>query len=218
MIQFMSHKVDLKNEVRRYRLNFFKMYFGFLLVTIAGCVLLAAASMKLRPQPNSPEGWIIFLLVMLLSVMVVSGACFASRVIASLYSVFTVYQNECITVTSLAEVAFKQCRVKNTRNAGKAFVRMGVVMRFMQEFAERYDFADFFLNNEFCYCYSGTLKKIKSIRSFGKYTVLRCRVLKFDPAAKKQTERSCTFYIDKAGFENSEELISILESRLRLGR
>ncbi len=217
MIQFMSHKVDFKNEVRRYRLNFFKMYFGFLLVTIAGCVLLAMLSMRLDPQPNSPEGWIIFLLVMLLSVLVVFGVCFVSRTIASLYTVFTVYQNECITITPLAEVAFRQCRIKNTRNAAKAFVRTGVVMKFMQEFVERYDFADFFLNNEFCYYYSGTLKKIKSIRRFGKYTVLRCRVLKFDSAAKKQTERSCTFYIDKAGFENSEELISILESRLRLG-
>ena len=108
MIQFMSHKVDLRNEVRRYRLNFFKMYFGFLLVTIAGCVLLAVASMKLKPQPNSPEGWIIFLLVILLSAVIVFGACFVSRVIASLYSVFTVYQNECITITPLAEVAFKQ--------------------------------------------------------------------------------------------------------------
>ncbi len=218
MIQFMSHKVDLKNEVRRYRADIFKMYSVFVLTAIAGCVLIAMACSWLDPRPNSAEGWIVFLLVMLLTSLIVFGVRFVSTVIASSYSVFTVYRNECITITPLAEIGFKQCRIKNTRNAGKAFVRMGVVMRFMQEFVERYDFADFFLNNEFCYYYSGTLKKIKSIRSFGKYTVLRCRVLKYDPMTKTQTERSCTFYIDKVGFENSEELISVLSSRLRLGK
>ena len=218
MIQFMSHKVDLKRAVRRYRSDFFKMYSGFLLAAMTGCVLIAMACRKLDPQPNSPEGWIVLLLVMLLTLLIVFGARLVSSVIAASYSVFTVYQNECITITPLAEAAFKQCRIKNTRNAAKAFIRIGRVMRFMQEFVERYDFADFFLNHDFCYYYSGTLKKIKSIRKLGKYTVLRCRILKYDPIAKKQTERSRTFYIDKVGFENSEELISILESRLRLGR
>ncbi|MBQ8725268.1 MAG: hypothetical protein IJY74_06335 [Oscillospiraceae bacterium] len=194
------------------------MYSGFVLAAAAGCVLIAMACSKLDPQPNSPEGWIIFFLVMLLTLFIVFGARFVSAIIASSYSVFTVYQNELITITPLAEVAFKQCRIKNTRNAGKAFVRIGVVMRFMQELAERYDFEDLFLNNDFCFYYSGTLKKIRSVRRFGKYTVLRCRVLKFDSIAKKQTERSCTFYIDKVGFENSEELISVLSSRLRLGQ
>lgn len=216
MIRFMSHKVDLKNEIRRYRADVFKVYAGFSLIAIVGCAFIAMACTRLKPQPNSPEGWLIFFMTVQLSVTVISGASLASHVIASGYSVFTVYRNEAITITPLAELAARQCRIKNTRSAGKAFVRMGIVQRFMQEFAERYDFADFFLDNNFCHYYSGKIQKIKSIRSFGKYTVLRCTVLKYNPAADKRTERSCTFYIDKAGFENSEELISVLKSQYRL--
>ncbi len=116
-------------------------------------------------------------------------------------------------ITPLSEVAAKNIKGRVKGNLKTAMQTSKV----MQEFVERYDFEDFFPNSDFLSCYSHKLVKIMSLRKMGKFFVLRCKTEKLDPFKQKQVLRKVTFYIDKSEFENADELISVLESRLRNG-
>lgn len=217
MIALISHKVNLKNEARLYHINFIKTALPCFLGIVAGIVLLVIMSSVLDPQPNSPEGWIIFLLLMIISVGSIFEIRFAANILSSSYCVFTFYRNDVMMITPLSEVALKNIggRIKTSFNGSLKAARKA--SQVMQNFVERYDFEDFFLDSSFLGIYSHTLVKILSIRKRGKYTVIRCKTQKYNPALKKQELRKCTFYIKKDEFENSHELISVLESRLRNG-
>ncbi|MBQ8297952.1 MAG: hypothetical protein IJX77_09245 [Ruminococcus sp.] len=216
MITLLSYKVNLKNEALRYRARLLRIVFGSVFLISAGAVLLAVMSIKLDPQPQSPEGWAIAATLILLSLLSILGIRFAVNILASAYSVFTLYRDGQVTVTPLAEVASKNIGGKVRGSLLGVFRRTGLISRKMQEFAERYDFEDFFAGHDFGYYYSHRIKKLRSIRRIGKYTVIRCKTEKYNPIAKKQTVQNCAFYIDKSDFENAEELISVLESQLRL--
>lgn len=217
MITFLSHKVNLKNEARLYHINFIKTALFSSLFFVAGVVLLVVLSSALNPQPNSAEGWIIFALLAVISISLVFIVKFNAGILSSSYCVFAVYRNDTITITPLSEVALKNIngKIKTTFNGSlKAAKKASVVM---QNFVERYDFEDFFLDSSFLGTYSHNLVKILSIRKMGKYTAVRCETQKYNPALKKHELRKCTFYINMAVFENVHELISVLESRLRNG-
>lgn len=217
MITLLSHKVNLKNEAGRYHVNFIKNALCSFSFIAAGIVLLVVLSSALNPQPNSAEGWILFALLAVISVSLIFIVKFAAKILSSSYCVFAVYRNDTITITPLSEVALKNIgsRVKASFNGSLKAARKA--SKVMQDFVERYDFEDFFLDSDFCYYYSHRITTLRSIRQIGKYTVIRCKTEKYDPIAKKQKPRNCTFYINKAEFENSEELISVLNSQLRMG-
>ncbi len=216
MLHFLSHKVNLKNEARLYYANFIKNSLFSSLFFIAGVVLLVVLSSVLNPQPNSSEGWILFSLLAIISVSVVLIVAFNAGILSSSYCVFAVYRNDTITITPLSEVALKNVgRIKTSfKGSLKAAKQASQVM---QNFVERYDFEDFFLDSSFLATYSHNLVKILGISKIGKYTAVRCKTQKYNPALKKQELRKCIFYINKAVFENADELISVLESRLRNG-
>lgn len=214
MLHFLSHRVNLKNEAERYYVNFIKNSLLSFVLFVIGVVLMVVLSSALRPQTNSAEGWILFALLAIISVAFVVIVAFNAGILSSSYCVFAVYRNDTITITPLSEVALKNVgrikpsfkgRLKAARQAAKV----------MQDFTERYDFEDFFLDSSFLSTYSHKLVKILSIRKIGKYTVVRCRTEKYNPILKKQETRNVFFYINHAAFENSSELISVLESRLR---
>lgn len=217
MIVFHSHKVNLKNEARLYHVNFIKNALCSFSFIAAGIVLLVVLSSVLNPQPNSPEGWIITLLLMIISVGSIFVVRFAANILSSSYCVFTLYRNDMMIITPLSEVALKNIkgRIKHSFNGSLKAARQAA--KIMQEFVERYDFEDFFLDSQFCGLYSHKLIKIINIRKLGKYTAVRCETQKYNLTLKKQELKKCTFYINRAEFENADELISVLESRLRNG-
>lgn len=217
MITFLSHKVNLRNEARLYHINFIKTALGCFSFIAAGIVLMAFLSSALNPQPNSAEGWILFALLMAISVSLVFIVKFAANILSSSYCVFTLYRNDMMIITPLSEVALKNIggRIKTSFNGSLKAARQASTV--MQNFVERYDFEDFFLDSSFINLYSHRLIKILSIRKMGKYTAVRCNTEKYNPTLKKQEQKKHTFYIKKAEFENSDELISVLESRLRNG-
>ncbi len=216
MLHFLSHKVNLKNEARLYHVNFIKNSLLSFVFFVIGVILIVVLSSALNPQPNSAEGWILFAMLAVISVALVFIIKFNAGILSSSYCVFAVYRNDTITITPLSEVALKNVgRIKTSFYGSiKAAKRASTVM---QDFTERYDFEDFFLDNSFLGTYSHNLLKILSIRKMGKYTVVRCRTEKYNPALKKQETKNRSFYINGAVFENSHELISVLESRLRNG-
>ena len=217
MITFLSHKVNLKNEAKRYCTNFIKnALFNFLFVAL-GIVLLVVLSAALDPKPNSAEGWILFVLLAVISVSLVFIVKFAANILSSSYCVFAVYRNDTITITPLSEVALKNIggRIKTSFNGSLKAARKA--SKVMYDFVERYDFEDFFLDSSFLSVYSHNLVKLLSIRKMGRYTIIRCKTQKYNPALKKQETKKHSFYINRAVFENSHELISVLESRLRNG-
>lgn len=216
MITFLSHKVNLKNEARLYHVNFIKNALCSSIFFIAGVILMIVLSSVLNPQPNSAEGWILFALLAVISLAFVVIVAFNAGILSSSYCVFAVYRNDTITITPLSEVALRNVsRIKvSFKGSLKAAKKASVVM---QNFVERYDFEDFFLDSSFLGTYSHNLVKILSIRKMGKYTVVLCKTQKYNPVLKKQELRKCTFYINRAVFENAHELISVLESRLRNG-
>lgn len=216
MLHFLSHKVNLKNEARLYYTRFIRnslFSFLFFVVCVALMIFLCSA---LNPQPNSKEGWILFALLAIISVALVAVTAFNAGILSSSYCVFAVYRNDTITITPLSEVALKNVgRIKiSIKGILKSAKQASTVMH---NFVERYDFEDFFLDSSFLDTYSHRLVKILGIRRMGKFTVIRCVTEKFNPAMKKQETKKCFFYIDRAVFENSHELISVLESRLRNG-
>lgn len=216
MLHFLSHKVNLKNEARLYHVNFIKNALCSFSFIVVGIVLMVVLSSVLKPQPNSAEGWILFALLAVISLALVFTVKFNAGILSSSYCVFAVYRNDTITITPLSEAALKNVpRIKTTFNGSLKAARQA--SKIMQEFVERFDFEDFFLDSGFLGKYSHNLVKILSIRKTGKYTVVRCRTQKYNPALKKQELKKHTFYINKAVFENSHELISVLESRLRNG-
>lgn len=216
MLTFLSHKVNLKNEARLYHVNFIKNALFSSIFFVAGIVLIVVLSSVLNPQPNSAEGWILFALLAVISVALVVIVAFNAGILSSSYCVFAVYRNDTITITPLSEVALKNVgRIKTTFNGSLKAARKASTI--MQNFVERYDFEDFFLDSSFINLYSHRLIKILSIRKMGKYTAVRCNTEKYNPTLKKQEQKKHTFYIKKAEFENSDELISVLESRLRNG-
>lgn len=216
MITFLSHKVNLKNEARLYYANFIKNSLFSFLFFVAGVALMIFLCSALNPQPNSSEGWIIFALLAVVSAALVAVTAFNAGILSSSYCVFAVYRNDTITITPLSEVALKNVgRIKPSfKGSLKAAKQASQVM---QNFVERYDFEDFFLDSSFLATYSYNLVRILSIRKMGKYTAVRCETQKYNPALQKQEQRKCTFYINKTVFENADELISVLESRLRNG-
>lgn len=216
MITFLSHNVNLKNEARLYYTRFIRNSLFSFLFFVVGVALMIFLCSALNPQPNSKEGWILFALLAVISVALVVIVAFNAGILSSSYCVFAVYRNDTITITPLSEVALKNVgRIKTSfKGSLKAAKKASVVM---QNFVERYDFEDFFLDSSFLGTYSHNLVKILSIRKMGKYTVVRCKTQKYNPALKKQELRKCTFYINMAVFENVHELISVLESRLRNG-
>lgn len=216
MLHFLSHKVNLGNEARLYYNRFIRSSLFSLIFIIAGIVLMVVLCSALNPQPNSKEGWILFVLLAVISLTLVAVTAFNAGILSSSYCVFAVYRNDMITITPLSEVALKNVgRVKHSfRGSIKAARKASTVMC---NFVERYDFADFFLDSNFLSAYSHRLVRILGIRRMGKFTVIRCVTEKYNPAANKQETKKRSFYIDRAVFENSHELISVLESRLRNG-
>ncbi|MBE6856407.1 MAG: hypothetical protein E7500_03115 [Ruminococcus sp.] len=216
MLHFLSHKVNLKNEARLYYTRFIRNSFFSFLFFVAGVALMIFLGSALNPQPNSKEGWILFALLAVVSVAFVAVTAFNAGILSSSYCVFAVYRNDTITITPLSEVALKNAgRIKmSVKGILKSAKQASVVMH---NFVERYDFEDFFLDSSFLSAYSHNLVKILGIRRMGKYTVIRCVTEKYNPATNKQETKKRSFYIDRAVFENSHELISVLESRLRNG-
>ncbi|MBQ9957075.1 MAG: hypothetical protein IJO99_05860 [Ruminococcus sp.] len=216
MLHFLSHKVNLKNEARLYYARFIRSSLFSFLFFVAGVALMIFLCSALNPQPNSKEGWIIFALLAVVSVAFVAVTTFNARILSSSYCVFAVYRNDTITITPLSEVALKNAgRIKiSVKDILKSAKQASVVMH---NFVERYDFEDFFLDSSFLSAYSHNLVKILGIRRMGKFTVIRCVTEKYNPATNKQETKKRFFYIDRAVFENSHELISVLESRLRNG-
>lgn len=216
MLHFLSHKSNLKNESRLYYVNFIKNSLCSFSFIVVGIVLMVVLSSALNPQPNSAEGWILFALLAVITLALVVVVAFNAGILSSSYCVFAVYRNDTITITPLSEVALRNVsRIKTSFNGSLKAARQA--SQVMQNFTERYDFEDFFLDNSFLSTYSHNLVKILSIRKMGKYTVVLCKTQKYNPALKKQELKKCTFYINKAEFENSEELLSVLRSRLRNG-
>lgn len=216
MLHFLSHKVNLKNEARLYHVNFIKNSLLSFVFFVIGVVLMIVLSSALNPQPNSKEGWILFALLAVVSVALVAVTAFNAGILSSSYCVFAVYRNDTITITPLSEVALKNAgRIKiSIKGILKSAKQASVVMH---NFVERYDFEDFFLDSSFLSAYSHNLVKILGIRRMGKFTVIRCVTEKYNPATDKQETKKRSFYVDRAVFENSHELISVLESRLRNG-
>lgn len=214
MLHFISHRVNIRNAARLYYVNFIKNAVLSSVILIAGIVMMTVLCLVLRPQPNSAEGWLLFVLFALIIVSTVCIVVFNARVLSSSYCVFAVYRNELITITPLSEVALKNLgKIKATfKGSLKAAKRASAVM---QDFVGRYDFEDFFLDSSFVSEYSHKLVRILGIRRTGKFTVLRCITEKYNPVLKKQETKKRSFYISTAEFENSSELVSVLESRLR---
>ncbi len=216
MISFLSHKVNLKNEARLYYNRFIRNSLFSLIVFAVGVVLMVVLCSALNPQPNSKEGWILFALLAVISVALVAVTAFNAGILSSSYCVFAVYRNDMITITPLSEVALKNAgRIKiSVKGILKSSKQASVVMH---NFVEHYDFEDFFLDSSFLSAYSHRLVKILGIRRMWKFTVIRCVTEKYNPATNKQETKKRFFCIDRAVFENSHELISVLESRLRNG-
>ncbi len=214
MLNFLSHRVNLENAARLYYVNFIKNALFSLMNLASGVVIMAVLCFVLKPQPNSAESWILLVLLAIISLSTVCITVFNAGILSSSYCVFAVYRNDMLTITPLSEVALKNSgRIRATfKGSLKAAKRASAVM---QSFVERYDFEDFFLDSGFLSDYSHRIVKMLGIRRFGKYTLIRCITDKYNPSLKKYEMKKHTFFIKGTEFENSAELISVLESRLR---
>lgn len=214
MLHFLSHRVNLENAAGLYYVNFIKNALFSLMYLVGGVVIIALLSFRLNPQSGSAEGWMLFALLATISISTVCITVFNAGILSSSYCVFAVYRNDTITITPLSEVALKNSgRIRATfKGSLKAAKRASVVMR---NFVERYDFGDFFLDSRFISLYSHRIVKMLGIRKFGKYMLIRCITEKYNPSLKKHEMKKHTFFIKATEFENSAELISVLESRLR---
>ncbi len=214
MLHFLSHRVNLENAARLFHVNFIKNALLSLMCLAAGAVIIIVLCLRLNPQSGSAEGWIMLALLAITAISAVCITVFNAGILSSSYCVFAVYRNDTITVTPLSEVALKNSgRIRATfKGSIKAAKRASAVMR---NFVERYDFGDFFLDGGFVSLYSHRIEKMLGLRRFGKYVIIRCLTEKFNPSLNKHEMKKHTFFIKAADFENSAELLSVLESRLR---
>lgn len=212
MITNISRDKDLPEKCKKYFSKIIVMLICTLAVFLLVSTIIGYICIDLQPEPGSPELWGIMLAMVVVVLVVVRVLMIATTRMNSSYFVYTIHSKGSICVTSVMDIAARTSNIRLPHGSLGYLRYAREQSKKAAEIVEEQLNGDNFTNESLFEDSAYRIFKIEKISDNGTDVKLECGAFVFDRLKNKLIKKKCKFYVNKADFENFDEVLLALES------